>query len=111
MRGGGVSSVWGWGIFNAQRPRKESDAGRCSDLWKLGVGRWALGVERRRHLSNFLAFILLTASSVAADPVLSHLSPVGGQQGTTVSVTAAGKFAPWPVQVWVDAPEIGRAHV
>ena len=42
----------------------------------------------------------------AADPVLSHLNPVAGQQGTTVSVTATGKFDPWPAQVWVDAPGI-----
>ena len=113
MRGRGVSSVWAWGIFNAQRPtpnaqrpRKESDAGRCSDLWKLGVGRWALGVERRRLLVHFLTFTLLTASSFAADPVLNHLSPVAGQQGTTVSVTASGKFDPWPAQVWVDTPGV-----
>ena len=54
------------------------------------------------------ACALLVCSGVlsAAEPVLNHLSPVGGQQGTTVSVTAAGKFAPWPVQVWVDAPGI-----
>ncbi len=29
--------------------------------------------------------------------------PVAGTQGTTVSVTAAGKFDPWPPRVWVDA--------
>ncbi len=42
----------------------------------------------------------------AADPVLTHLNPVAGQQGTTVSVTAAGKWDAWPPQVWVDAPGI-----
>jgi hypothetical protein len=42
----------------------------------------------------------------AAEPVLSHLSPVAGQQGTTVAVTASGKFDPWPAQVWVDAPGV-----
>ena len=38
--------------------------------------------------------------------MLNHLSPVAGQQGTTVSVTAAGKFDPWPVHAWVDAPGV-----
>ncbi len=50
--------------------------------------------------------ILAAASAFAAEPVLSHLSPVAGQQGTTVSVTAAGKFDPWPAQVWVDTPGV-----
>jgi len=42
----------------------------------------------------------------AAEPTLTHLFPVAGTQGTTVSVAAAGKFDPWPPQVWVDAPGI-----
>ncbi len=42
----------------------------------------------------------------AADPVLNHLNPVAGQQGTTVSVTATGKWDAWPPQVWVDAPGV-----
>lgn len=46
----------------------------------------------------------LTAS--AAEPSLKHLAPVAGQQGTTVSVIATGKFDPWPVKAWVDAPGI-----
>ncbi len=65
-----------------------------------------LDVERRRHLAILFSAILLTASSFAADPVLSHLSPAAGQQGTTVSVTASGKFDPWPAQVWVDTPGV-----
>jgi len=42
----------------------------------------------------------------AAEPTLTHLFPVAGQQGKTVSVTASGKTEPWPPQVWVDAPGI-----
>ena len=38
--------------------------------------------------------------------MLNHLNPVAGQQGTTVSVTATGKFDPWPTQVWMDAPGV-----
>ncbi|MEO6785317.1 MAG: hypothetical protein ABI318_04210, partial [Chthoniobacteraceae bacterium] len=52
------------------------------------------------------ALLVCSEVSFAAEPVLTHLNPVAGQQGTTVSVTAAGKFVPWPVQVWVDAPGI-----
>ena len=53
-----------------------------------------------------VAFIIFVATSFAADPVLSHLTPAAGQQGTTVAVTVAGKFDPWPVQAWVDSPGI-----
>ena len=49
---------------------------------------------------------LLPAAAFAAEPTLTHLSPVAGQQGTTVSVAVAGKSDPWPPQVWVDAPGI-----
>lgn len=52
---------------------------------------------------------LLLATSIAvfaAEPSLRHLFPAAGQQGATVSVTASGKFDPWPVKAWVDAPGI-----
>jgi len=54
------------------------------------------------------ASLLLVALSTvsAAEPSLTHLYPAAGQQGTTVSVTASGKFDPWPAQVWVDAPGV-----
>jgi len=91
--------------FNAQLPEFGATLGRIFP-WVLNVGRWTLDVERRRHLAIPTAILVITASSFAAEPVLSHLSPVAGQQGTTVSVTAAGKFDPWPAQVWVDAPGI-----
>lgn len=55
------------------------------------------------HL-KFPLLMLAALPLVAAEPTLTHLYPVAGQQGTTVSVTASGKFEPWPPQVWVDAP-------
>ena len=100
-----VTPVRPCGRLDAQRPTSNAQ------LPKFGAApgrifRWTLDVERRRHLAILLSAILLTAPSFAADPVLNHLSPAAGQQGTTVSVTAAGKFDPWPAQVWVDAPGI-----
>jgi hypothetical protein len=35
---------------------------------------------------------------------VEYLHPAGGQQGTTVSVTAGGKFDAWPVKFWADHP-------
>jgi hypothetical protein len=49
---------------------------------------------------------LIVATAAPAEPTLSHLYPVAGQQGTTVSVTASGTFGKWPPEVWVDAPGI-----
>src|SRR5687768_4994304 len=48
----------------------------------------------------------LAAATFAAEPTLTHLYPVAGQQGTTVIVTATSKSDPWPPQVWADAPGI-----
>ena len=42
----------------------------------------------------------------AAAPVVEYLYPAGGQRGTTVAVTAGGKFEPWPVKVWTDSAEL-----
>ncbi len=52
------------------------------------------------------AAFLLAGAADGAPPALSHLYPVAGQQGTTTSVTATGKFDPWPPQVWIDGPGI-----
>ena len=67
---------------------------------------WMLDVKRRRHLAILVTLHFIAALSSAADPVLNHLSPVAGQQGTTASVTATGKWDAWPPQVWVDAPDV-----
>lgn len=42
----------------------------------------------------------------AAAPVLEFLYPAGGQQGTTVTVTAGGALDPWPVGAWSDSPGV-----
>lgn len=42
----------------------------------------------------------------AAVPTLDHLFPIAVQSGTTNTVTAIGKFDPWPAKVWMDAPGI-----
>ncbi len=62
----------------------------------------------KAYLLTFLAALSLILASTARgqQPTLTHLYPVAGQQGTTVGVAAAGKFTPWPPQVWVDAPGI-----
>jgi hypothetical protein len=49
-----------------------------------------------------LAAFLIAGNLLAAEPTLTHLHPVSGQQGTTVSVTASGKAEPWPPGVWVS---------
>src|SRR5262245_51329637 len=68
------------------------------------------GPERRQHFTGFcLARILsfeLCPLSFAAAPTLDHLFPVALQIGTTNSITAVGKFDPWPPKVWIDAPGI-----
>jgi hypothetical protein len=42
----------------------------------------------------------------AAAPVLDYLNPPGAQRGSTLTITASGKFDPWPVQAWADSPDI-----
>jgi len=53
-----------------------------------------------------LAFGLCCAAcdALAAAPEVRALFPAGGQRGTTVEVSAGGKFDTWPVQFWVDRP-------
>lgn len=43
-------------------------------------------------------------SAHAAGPEVQALLPAGGQRGTTVEVSAAGKFGEAPVQAWIDRP-------
>ncbi len=42
----------------------------------------------------------------AAPPQVTYLYPAGGQIGQTVSVTAGGSFATWPVQVRTDRTDL-----
>ena len=55
--------------------------------WTLAVGHWSFDAD-------------------AAAPTFDHLFPIAVQTGTTNTVTAVGKFDPWPPKVWVDAPGI-----
>ncbi len=50
--------------------------------------------------------VIWCAAAEAAAPVLDYLFPAGGSRGTTVAVTAGGKFESWPVQGWADSSEI-----
>src|SRR5437773_4055781 len=70
-------------------------------------------VRQRMELGNWTLVLLLSFelccwsfASHAAAPTLDHLYPVALQIGTTNSVTAIGKFDPWPPKVWVDTPGI-----
>jgi hypothetical protein len=64
-----------------------------------------------RLLAVLLSFELCCWSflSRAAAPTLDHLYPVAVQLGSTNTVTAIGKFDPWPPKIWVDAPGIAFA--
>ncbi len=55
---------------------------------------------------TFLIITLLVSHDFAAEQKFEHLFPPSGQQGTTVAVSATGKFSTWPPQVWVDASGI-----
>lgn len=61
---------------------------------------------RRHALVAILTLALCAAATRAAAPVVEHLYPAGGQQGTTVAVTVGGKFERWPVRFWADHPEL-----
>src|SRR5260370_14440828 len=63
-----------------------------------GAGRRALGG------GIFIVFVVGALRARAAAPVVDYLFPAGGQRGTSVQVTAGGKFESWPVQGWVDSP-------
>jgi hypothetical protein len=49
---------------------------------------------------------LCGASGFGAVPTLDHVFPIAVQAGTTNTVTAVGKFDPWPAKVWMDAPGV-----
>lgn len=53
-----------------------------------------------------VALVLGATSAGAAPPVLDSFFPPGAKRGTTVEVSASGKFDAWPVKVWTDAPEL-----
>jgi hypothetical protein len=56
-----------------------------------------------RLLAAALLIALTATSAFAAPPKLDYLFPAGASRGETTMVTAAGTFANWPVETWVDA--------
>lgn len=60
---------------------------------------------RLRFVLVFACLLIASQSSgplLAAPPTLDHFFPAGGQRGTTIQITANGKFDTWPVDVWTD---------
>jgi hypothetical protein len=53
-----------------------------------------------------LWLFVVAGHAAAAPPVLDFVFPAGGQRGTTTAITAAGKFDPWPAQIWIDCPGV-----
>lgn len=63
---------------------------------------------RRAALLCFLIVLngalLVQHTRAFAAPEVKFFFPPGGERGQTVEVKAGGKFAAWPVRVWVDRP-------
>ena len=57
-------------------------------------------------LNVVLSLSLAAVIARAATPSLDHLYPVAVARGTTNTVTAIGKFEPWPAKMWVDVPGV-----
>ena len=95
-------------------PRNLSPKSVAADLSLLLVSLDGLIKDDSRRLLQLARFVrglsclslLLSFSVRGAVPTLDHLFPVAVQIGTTNSITAVGKFDPWPPKVWVDAPGI-----
>jgi hypothetical protein len=51
-----------------------------------------------------ILLVLLLPSVSWAAPTLTGVFPVGGQRGTSFTITASGTFEKWPVKVWVSSP-------
>jgi hypothetical protein len=63
-------------------------------------------VVSSRGVAVVLLAFLIAGPAFGAELSLTHLYPVAAQQGTTITVAAAGKVEPWPPQVWIDTPGI-----
>ena len=78
----------------------------AAGLETYATGEGILRLRAARAIFAACALLVCSMSALAAEPVLNHLSPVAGQQGTTVSITVTGKWDAWPPKVWVDAPGV-----
>ena len=75
----------------------------------MAVNRFWVPFPIRVHWRPFavhLLLLLFAAAGSGAEPTLTHLYPVAGQQGTSFAVAASGKFGPWPPQIWADTSGI-----
>ncbi|WP_414662333.1 PPC domain-containing protein [Horticoccus sp. 23ND18S-11] len=81
-------------LADTDRPRRQ----------RLMAG--AVGAGARRIGLGLLVAVVGGAawSARAAAPTLEQFFPVAVQAGTTTTVNAVGKFAPWPAKVWTDSP-------
>ncbi len=80
----------------------------CCDAFRLKARRRSpdsaghVPFTRRLAAAVCVALLAVCHGATAAGPEVTALLPAGGQRGTTVEVTASGKFPAWPVQAWVD---------
>ena len=60
-----------------------------------------------RMVVGWLAAATLVSSTASAKPPqVDAFFPAGGQRGQTVAITARGSFESWPVNAWVDDPQL-----
>ncbi len=58
-------------------------------------------------LFGLLASIGLVATTTRGEsPKVDGLFPAGAQRGQTVTISASGTLKPWPVNFWIDDPQI-----
>jgi hypothetical protein len=68
-----------------------------------------IGRSPRARGIVFASIALFVSTARAADavrPLVESIYPSGGQRGTDVTVTIAGKFEGGPIKVWADTPSI-----
>lgn len=95
------------GSSRTRSRRTPSISGRpCFDIQRGSPAPCFLTRPHPRFLFLALLWVACGVATAGAEPTLTHLYPVAGKQGTSIAVAAAGKFEPWPPQVWVDASGI-----
>ena len=53
-----------------------------------------------------LAAVTSTSLIAATAPTIDALHPAGAERGSTNTLTASGKFDPWPPKVWLSEPGV-----